>query len=148
MTLTQVMLIALAITFVFFILALVKYYETKKKYERVELELNLLKSGNHFKVIEYSQGLLDFTHRFILQMAAREIITFRDTHDLSKISKNSVEALAKDVSQKVFNSINEDNILFDVALFDKDAYYQYIVDVTISTIKDLFSKVIDTIEEE
>lgn len=140
-------LIVLIAVFISFSLALLRLYKCNKVYNNMKFEYDRIKGSNKIQAARYSQTILDFIKKFIIQYAVSQSVIFRDTHDISKISKHNIEALAKDVAIKVKVYLNESNILFEDVLFTKEYYDTYIVDTSLSTVKEIFNRIIEDIEE-
>lgn len=97
--------------------------------------------------IEYTNSMLKYIHDFTIQVASIEFRNFMDGHDLTKVTKATMSKLVEDTAIKVDKSIYLGNIKLDDLLFTKDFYNNYIIDITMISIKELLDKAINISEE-
>ena len=141
-----IMFIISSILIVITIGSLIRLYRTNQLYVRTQLEYNDLRRSNKMRAAQYSQSILDFIRHFISQVALLQTLIFKDTHDLSKVSKPNIDTLAKDVAHHVYDSLNKKSIAFDDALFTESFFHQYIIDTSLETVKSLITNMINKVD--
>lgn len=124
-----------------------RYVAAKKELKLMQEEINELKDEYKLKTTEYSKTLLEYIKTFTAQVAAINFRNFLDTHELEKVTKTTVSKLVEDTARLVNDSINEHNIIFQDALFTRDFYDKYIIDISMISIKDLLEKAVNNINE-
>ena len=127
--------------------SVIRLYKTNRLYVRKQQEYNDLKRRNKMRAAEYSQSILDFIKHFIAQVALLQTLVFKDTHDLTKVSKPNIDSLAKKVATGVYDSLNRKNIIFDDTLFTEPFLHQYIIDTSLETVKTLINNMISEIHD-
>ena len=114
-----------------------RYLTLQNNRAAIEVEVSRMASDNKLRMVEYSNQLLELVRSIIGQVAVLKFRTFQDTHDMHKVTKTQVEALAKDVAMTANRSLNENHISFDVTFFTKEFYEEYVVDTSIILVKQM-----------
>ena len=141
--LTYILMIAFMVMLTTMIVVIFKYVKTKKRLKEMQEEILKLKEEYKSKASTYSNNLLEYIKTFSIQLATIKFHNFVDTHEMEKVTRLNVEKLVEETAKFVKNSINENNIIFDNALFTKDFYDTYIIDTVSICIKDLLERYVE-----
>lgn len=98
---------------------------------------------NSIKRIEYSTNLLEYTRSVINSITYIEFKTFIDRNELSMVNKTQLADLAKNIASKVKAAINDSNIDFKYTIFSINYFDEYIINISIDILKQLWEKVIN-----
>lgn len=123
--------------------ACVNYKTYRKRADELMEENEKLKKDIESERSKYSEDILKYVRTFTTQITILKFREFIDTHDIEKVNEANIKGLVEDVARNVHDSIKEDRILFDELLFTKLFYESYIIDITVSTIKDLLNKSVE-----
>lgn len=143
-----VLLVILLITILTSVYLIIKYRRAKAKLNELEQLVEKSKEEYRMRNVDYSNKLLDYIKIFVAQVASIKFRNFIDTHDITKINKTIVGGLIEEIAIEVKNSINDNNVIFQDALFTKEFYDGFIVQSTTIIVKDLLEKVIENNDME
>lgn len=146
LTITSVLIILMILSGAWFFSSVVALNKLRKQEELITSLHNKMQGENIESLTSYSQKLLDFVKMLTTQVAILKFKTFVDNHEIEKVTKVNVRELAGLVANTVKDSINIDNIDFSDILFTKEFYEDYIIEVSITTIKSLLEKTISEYE--
>lgn len=98
--------------------------------------------------IEYTESLLEMIRKVVSHVAFFEFNKFRDSHDMQKVTKSNTEVLVKDVAEKAYEALNQENVFYQDSLITQSFVESYVVELSVNMIKDLTEKTIDQIINE
>lgn len=119
------------------------YMILKHRYDDLKEIAENLKEENKAMTVKYSDEILKYFRVFTTQISMIKFQEFLDSHDVKKITESNVKNLINDICKTVNESINRRKIVFDDALFTEGFLNQYIIQITITTVKDLVAKSVD-----
>jgi len=125
-----------------------KYFGLKQKKLAKDIEYAELESENKTGIIEYSERLLGMVRMVVGQICVLKFRTFKDTHDMTKVTKTQIEALVKDVAETANKSLNSDSIQFEITSFTREFYESYVVETSIILMKDQLDREVSRVVEE
>lgn len=120
-----------------------KVLETKIK----ESEAKIKSSDNKIRRIEDSLKLTNFIKEIASQMVVLKFKTFKDNHDILKVSEESVKNLVREIAIDVRKSIKYYEIDFDSLILSQQFYDEYIVNTVVMLTKNILDKTINEYEE-
>ena len=129
--------IGLLVSMIWMSIKLYHYYKLKQLSLENEIEYQRLENENKNKTVEYSNKVLELIRSIVGQIAVLKFRTFKDTHDMEKVTKANVEGLVKDVANMANKSLNMNNIFLDDTFFTKEFVEQYIVETSVILIKQI-----------
>jgi hypothetical protein len=94
--------------------------------------------------LHYSTQLLDYTKKFIADYVVLRFSSFKDAHDLAKLTEQQTKNLINDIANdihKYLDVITDTNS--DKITFSEEYYDVFIVNTIIIMVKDLTNKAID-----
>lgn len=138
--------IGLLCSMIWMSIRLYQYYKFKQQSLENDIEYRRLESENKNKTVEYSNKVLELIRSIVGQIAVLKFRTFKDNHDMTKITIANVETLVSDVAKMANNSLNMNNIFLDDTFFTKQFVEQYIVETAIIFIKEMIDKSIGEID--
>lgn len=126
--------------------------EERQRLQREALQLQqqelLIKEQHDSKVasLKYSTDMIEFMRTVIATTAVLKFKDFCDHHpQMDKITESNVKSLANDVAISVNKFINASNIVFSDTLFTRDFYNHYVIETSITYVKDLVTKKLEEI---
>ena len=134
--------IGLLVSMIWMSIKLYHYYKLKQLSLENEIEYQRLENENKNKTVEYSNKVLELIRSIVGQIAVLKFRTFKDTHDMEKVTKANVEGLVKDVANMANKSLNMNNIFLDDTFFTKEFVEQYIVETSVILIKQMMDKAV------
>ena len=117
--------------------------ETKIK----ESEAKIKSADNRINRIDNSLKLTNFIKEIASQLVVLKFKTFKDNHDILKVSEESVKNLVREIAIDVRKSIKYDEIDFDSLILAQQFYDEYIVNTVVILTKNILNKTINEYEE-
>lgn len=146
--------IALLISMVFMVRAIIKYYHLKGTVIQRESERKDLEEDNKNKTVEYSNNLLELIQMIVSRIAVLRFRHFMDTHRIDpneeggvKVNRAQIVKLIEEIAKMANDSLKRDNFNFDDTFFTEDFYNKYIVGTTEILVKEMLAKIVDNYEE-
>jgi sulfur relay (sulfurtransferase) DsrC/TusE family protein len=91
---------------------------------------------DHLRNLKYSNKLLEFIKMIVGTITVLKFRSFKDSHDMTKITKSNVQDLVKEIAESSYTSIELESIDFECLNFTKEFYEQYIVDTAVIYVKE------------
>ena len=96
------------------------------------------------EMIEYSDRIIAYIHRYIAEIAVIKFREFVDSKDsMSSVTRAQVESLISSVANVAYSHLVIDNIDIDHLMFDEKFLQELVPQVSANVIKDLLLKEID-----
>lgn len=144
----SVVYIGLLCSMIWFSRTLYHYYKLKHQSLKNDIEYRRLDNENKNKTVEYSNNILELIRSIVGQIAVIKFRTFRDSHDMTKITESNVKALTREVAEMANRSLNMNNIFFKDTFFTEEFYKKYIIETSIILVKQMVEKKIEEINNE
>lgn len=96
-------------------------------------------------IIQHSKDVMDLIRSIAVVKCKIAFDKFRDTHDMSKLTRKNVESLISDTAHEINSDINESKLDLDDTIFNRSFYTSYVIDLTMYLIKHSLEQSIERI---
>ena len=112
-----------------------RYLELKQTTFKQQMDHEIEIESIRFNQISYSENILNIIKKVVGEVLVLKFRTFRDTHDMLKVTRANLMTLAEEIAMDVKESLDID--LGDT-IFRETFVDQYIVDTSFAMTKQLF----------
>lgn len=98
--------------------------------------------------IDYSKSVMEYIHTVVTEQAVIEFRNFLDSHVLKKVTRLQVAHVVDDLANKVKDHIQLENIQFNDTIMSEEFFMQYIISISVDSVKQLLDKAIQVYVDE
>lgn len=98
--------------------------------------------------IDYSKSVMEYIHAVVTEQAIIEFRNFLDSHVLNKVTRLQVAHVVDDLANKVKDHIQLENIQFNDTIMSEEFFMQYIISISVDSVKQLLDKSIQVYVDE
>lgn len=98
--------------------------------------------------IDYSKSVMEYIHAVVTEQAIIEFRNFLDSHVLNKVTRLQVAHVVDDLANKVKDHIQLENIQFNDTIMSEEFFMQYIISISVDSVKQLLDKAIQVYVDE
>lgn len=98
--------------------------------------------------IDYSKSVMEYIHAVVTEQAVIEFRNFLDSHVLKKVTRLQVAHVVDDLANKVKDHIQLENIQFNDTIMSEEFFMQYIISISVDSVKQLLDKAIQVYVDE
>ena len=98
--------------------------------------------------IDYSKTVMEYIHAIVAEQAVIGFRNFLDSHVLKKVTRLQVAHVVDDLANKVKDHIQLENIQFNDTIMSEEFFMQYIISISVDSVKQLLDKAIQVYVDE